>query len=84
MKQVMGSFPQGLPEKFFVQPENLRIFVGFANALPFVFAIDGLDACQAGGIVGDARLTAAADASSRTCHDFNEMILRLAAADPVQ
>ena len=74
MKQVMRLFPQRLSQIFLIQPQDLRILVGFTNLLSFVFAVNRLDAGQPGDIIRNAGLAASADTSSRACHDLHEMV----------
>ena len=55
--------------------------MGLANLGAFVAFVNGCDSVQAGFLANGNRLSAATDATARTSHDFNEMVVRFASAN---
>ncbi len=78
MQQFVRSVTERFAEKLFVQFRHGRIVVRLAERLAFIFAVDRVDARLPDPIVGETRLPAAADATARAGHDFDEVVLFLA------
>ena len=79
----MGLFAERLSQKLFIQLNDRRVFVRFAQRHVFVSLIQGLHPLLAYLICGRDGLSASADATPRTGHDFDEMVVALSVADAV-
>ena len=95
MQQFMSLVGIRFAEELFVQFNDLRVVVGLAQDLAFVFAVQGLRALFLVGVedviffirqeaFADVRLAAAVDTAARAAHDLDELILGLAGADLIE
>ena len=80
MEQMMGQFPAGLFQEFFVKSLYIRVFVGEPEHISPVIIIDDLRSVTGMLFVEMDRLTTAAYTAAWAGHDFHKVILGFSAA----
>lgn len=76
VQKRMCFMSAGFSQKFFVKLNDVRILVRFAESFPFVFGINGSRSCfQNFAVTVVERLSATTNATARTCHNLNGVIL---------
>ena len=74
MQQVMRLFAAGLAKEFLVERLNIRIFMGHAEHLAGIFAVQPFHTLlQQVTATMQERLTAAVDTAARASHDFDRL-----------
>ena len=74
VKQVMSLFSAGFAKKLFVESLDIRVVVGAADDLAFIFAVKTLHALfKQFCIAMEEGLSAAVDTAAGTCHDFDRL-----------
>ena len=85
MKKLVRFLAIGLTQIFFVQFQNLGVFVGAAHGLVFILRVKGFTALIEDFLVGMMeRLTASGNTPARTGHYLNGMILGRARTHLIQ
>ena len=77
MQQIMALMRQRLAKKLFVNLLNLRVLMGTAHKTLLIIRIKTGHTLGPHFLIGEIRLTAAADAPALAGHDFDEMIGRI-------
>ena len=75
MEKFMGFLAKRLFQEFLINLFYVRIFMRFPQLLSFILTVKGAYSGISDFVIGLPGLTAAADASARTAHDFDKVIV---------